>query len=300
MNVRKYIIGGTLLCGALVLNACSSVQSEDAPTENAPTPVAETSPNPTNTVPNDAAAYDAAATDDNNPEIALAVAAGAVIVNPDAKPNTNPTATIAAKSNVTPPDSTLEANTIAAAPMDPNAQTQAATPPVPASTGLTYTPPSETTPVLPPPPAPVAQDVPAAPQEGYRYTVKNGDTLMKISFEQYGDLYRWREIYASNRPAINDPNHVPPGTILTLAGTGRTPSSVHEGEQYLIQSGDTLSKISNQVYGTFEKWKKIWANNKDLIHDPNKIYAGFSLYYLPEAKMTQNEESSSESGVSGT
>ncbi len=139
------------------------------------------------------------------------------------------------------------------------------------------------------PPAPV-QEVASA--DGATYTVQKGDTLMRISWEQYGDLFRWREIYGLNKAKIADPNNVPPGTVLQIAGQGRSPASAmeHNGEQYLIVFGDTLGKISGKVYGNMGKWKMIWENNKRLIRDPNKIYAGFYLYYVPEAKMTAVDE----------
>lgn len=145
--------------------------------------------------------------------------------------------------------------------------------------------------------APVRNEQPVASTEpvsgdGVSYTVQKGDTLMKISWEQYGDLFRWREIYSLNKSKIADPNHVPPGTVIQIAGQGRSPASAmeHNGEQYLIVFGDTLGKISGKVYGSMDKWKKIWENNKRLIRDPNKIYAGFYLYYVPETKMTSTEE----------
>jgi nucleoid-associated protein YgaU len=119
------------------------------------------------------------------------------------------------------------------------------------------------------------------------YTVKHGDTLMKIAFENYGDLYRWREIYEANRSRIQDPNNVPPGTKLVLNGAGMVQIE-RNGEQYLIHRGETLGSISRNVYGTTRKWKKLWENNRQLIKDPNKIYAGFYLYYQPEGKLTQD------------
>jgi hypothetical protein len=61
------------------------------------------------------------------------------------------------------------------------------------------------------------------------------------------------------------------------------------GESYLIKKGDTLGLISNDVYGTTRKWKKLWENNRQLIKDPNRIYAGFYLYYVPERKLTREE-----------
>jgi len=101
------------------------------------------------------------------------------------------------------------------------------------------------------PPAPV-QEVASA--DGATYTVQKGDTLMRISWES-------------------------PASAME-----------HNGEQYLIVFGDTLGKISSKVYGSMGKWKMIWENNKRLIRDPNKIYAGFYLYYVPEAKMTAVDE----------
>ena len=48
----------------------------------------------------------------------------------------------------------------------------------------------------------------------------------------------------------------------------------------------TLGSISHTVYGSTRKWKKLWENNRQLIKDPNKIYAGFYLYYQPEGNLT--------------
>ena len=144
----------------------------------------------------------------------------------------------------------------------------------------------------------VASDAPVAAEGGTAYRVKQGDTLMKIAFENYGDLYRWKEIYEANRSKIQDPNHVPPGTNLTLNGAGMV-SIERNGERYLIKHGDTLGLISNDVYGTKAKWKKLWENNRQLIKDPNKIYAGFSLYYVPEARLT-NEPKEEAPAVGGS
>ncbi len=132
--------------------------------------------------------------------------------------------------------------------------------------------------------APPADSAPES-QEGLHYKVKRGDTLMKIAFENYGDLYRWKEIYEANRSKIQDPNSVPPGTVLILNGAGQV-SIDRNGEQYLIKHGDTLGKISTGLYGTSKKWKRLWENNRQLVKDPNKIYAGFYLYYSSEGLLT--------------
>ena len=135
--------------------------------------------------------------------------------------------------------------------------------------------------------------------KGSTYTVKKGDTLMKIAFENYGDLYRWKDVYEANKQAIADPNHVPPGTQLVLNGAGAVQVE-HRGEQYLIKQGDTLGTISNDVYGTPRKWKKLWNNNRDLIKNPNHIYSGFYLFYQPEGRLShdKNKKGASESSDS--
>ncbi len=111
------------------------------------------------------------------------------------------------------------------------------------------------------------------------YSVQSGDTLMKVAFEVYGDIYAWKKIYELNRDQVTDPNRIPKGTTLKIEKPAAPVSIDRTGESYTIRSGDTLGKISSNVYGTPNKWRKIWDNNKQLIKDPNKIYAGFTLYY---------------------
>jgi nucleoid-associated protein YgaU len=113
------------------------------------------------------------------------------------------------------------------------------------------------------------------------YKVRSGDTLMKISFEKFGNIYRWREIYDSNKSRISNLNRLTAGTVLTIQGVEYLVIE-RNGTPYLIRRGDTLVKISKNVYDTPTEWKSIWKNNRQLIHDPNKIYAGFTLYYVPK------------------
>jgi nucleoid-associated protein YgaU len=145
--------------------------------------------------------------------------------------------------------------------------------------------------------APEKESAPAV--DGKPYRVRRGDTLMKIAFEHYGDLYRWKEIYETNRKSIKDPNHVPPGTKIVLSDAGMV-TVERNGERYLIKRGDTLGTISGDVYGTRAKWKKLWENNRQLIKDPNKIYAGFSLYYVPEARLTRDLPAESDAAPGGS
>jgi LysM repeat protein len=121
-------------------------------------------------------------------------------------------------------------------------------------------------------------ETPAATGGSETYTVHRGDTLMRIAFEKYGDLYKWRQIYEANRDKIKDPNFITPGTVLALENVGNE-LPARTGKRYTIKHGDTMAGISNNVYGTPNKWKKIWEHNKPWIPNPNKIFAGFYLYY---------------------
>jgi nucleoid-associated protein YgaU len=44
-----------------------------------------------------------------------------------------------------------------------------------------------------------------------------------------------------------------------------------------VQSGDSLSKISKQFYGSANDYMKIFDANRDLLNDPNKINPGQKL-----------------------
>lgn len=157
---------------------------------------------------------------------------------------------------------------------------------------------------------PVVADVPlednsapvissAAPQavtlgdgEG-EYTVQKNETLMMIAFKLYGDYDKWRDLSARNAGKLKNG--------LVLAGTKikyGMPSQSFEwnpqGNPYLIRTGDTLGGISGSVYGTVKKWKNIWENNRPLIKDPNRIFAGFTLYWLEQGKVASNSATSLE------
>ncbi len=45
-------------------------------------------------------------------------------------------------------------------------------------------------------------------------------------------------------------------------------------EYYVIESGDTLSKIAKRYYGNAMEYPKIFEANREIIHDPDKIFVG--------------------------
>jgi nucleoid-associated protein YgaU len=111
------------------------------------------------------------------------------------------------------------------------------------------------------------------------YVVERGDTLMLIAFKLYGDYERWRDILNAN-----------PGLSARSISAGSTirynmPSERFEwnptGNPHLIQNGETLGTISSDKYGTSSRWRDIYNNNRPMIKNPNLIFAGFTLYYIP-------------------
>jgi nucleoid-associated protein YgaU len=55
-------------------------------------------------------------------------------------------------------------------------------------------------------------------------------------------------------------------------GSSTNPGQVKR--EYVIKSGDSLSKIAKEYYGNAGDWQKIYQANKGTIKDPNMIYPG--------------------------
>jgi nucleoid-associated protein YgaU len=110
------------------------------------------------------------------------------------------------------------------------------------------------------------------------YTVKKNETLMMISFNVYGDYRRWKDIANLNQDVLAGSQVIKEGMQLKYMAPAQEFVFSPSGNPYLIQSGDTLGKISDTTYGTKKHWKDIWNNNKPLIRNPNEIFAGFTIY----------------------
>lgn len=92
----------------------------------------------------------------------------------------------------------------------------------------------------------------------------NGDTdTVEISGQAATQADREKAILAAgnvqNVSTVND--------SITVA------SQEPESRMYTVKSGDTLSKIAQEVYGNGD-YMKIFEANKPLLSDPNKIYVG--------------------------
>jgi nucleoid-associated protein YgaU len=109
------------------------------------------------------------------------------------------------------------------------------------------------------------------------YKVKPGDTLSKIADQQLGDANRWPEIFVLNRPQIRHRDRISIGQVLTLPATPMQPPP----KLYKVRRGDTLSQIAEQQLGDANRWPDIFALNRDIISDPDRITPGQVLVILP-------------------
>lgn len=63
--------------------------------------------------------------------------------------------------------------------------------------------------------------------------------------------------------------------MASAAAAGAQPAT--SGRKYMVQSGDSLSKISKQFYGDASQYMKIFEANRDKLSDPDKIRPGVEL-----------------------
>ncbi len=68
------------------------------------------------------------------------------------------------------------------------------------------------------------------------------------------------------------------------AGPGTAASDLEKQRtmrMYVVENGDSLSKIARKFYGEAGAWKRIYQENRDVIHDPDLIQPGWRLR-IPE------------------
>jgi nucleoid-associated protein YgaU len=88
-----------------------------------------------------------------------------------------------------------------------------------------------------------------------------------------------------HNPAAHRKMGVPPRPL-----SGRTPTKQANDEQskeikterfHIVRSGETLSDISRQYYGSADKWQKILGADRSPVKEPNRIRPGTRLI-IPE------------------
>lgn len=90
--------------------------------------------------------------------------------------------------------------------------------------------------------------------------------------KQSGELRRYRQSVAEQTARPSAPAQVAPIVIQS----GGSPAAAGEASPgtYTVQAGDTLSRISAQVYGTSGKWMDIFQANRDQLPSPNSLKPG--------------------------
>ena len=121
-------------------------------------------------------------------------------------------------------------------------------------------------------------------EELVEYTVILNDTLMEIAFKLYKDMKRWREIAAAN-PGLDENYTIHVGQKIFVPSAEQPQMNIPRANRYTVLGGDTLWEISQKLYGSKRYWYSLWHSNKELIKDPNSLYAGFHLRYLPKKEM---------------
>ncbi|MEO8594417.1 MAG: LysM peptidoglycan-binding domain-containing protein [Candidatus Solibacter sp.] len=69
---------------------------------------------------------------------------------------------------------------------------------------------------------------------------------------------------------------VDPNSRTMGAGAGSTGAQEQE-RTYTVKAGDSLSKISKELYGNAGEYMKIFEANRDVLSDPNRISPGQTL-----------------------
>jgi nucleoid-associated protein YgaU len=66
--------------------------------------------------------------------------------------------------------------------------------------------------------------------------------------------------------------------VKSGSSTAAKPAATTASDRtYTVKSGDSLWKISEQMYGNGNEWRRIFEANKDRIKDPDVIHPGWVL-----------------------
>jgi nucleoid-associated protein YgaU len=111
------------------------------------------------------------------------------------------------------------------------------------------------------------------------YEVKTGDSLWGIALKEYGDGFMWTKIAEENN--LKTPDILLEGQKIKLPKSEvekiEKEEMVVDSGDYTVARGDSLWKISVEVYGDGYAWTKVWKANRDQIANPNLIEIGMVL-----------------------
>jgi nucleoid-associated protein YgaU len=161
----------------------------------------------------------------------------------------------------------------------------------------------------------------AAPKAGATHVVRSGETFSSIAQAVYGSAAYYPHLIRANPHA--NPNNLKLGTVINIPkvedvkATGGPVSSssaehskgaaltvvddvkIDPTKQYRVQSGDSLYKISQKVYGKPTYVEAIYEKNRQQIGaNPTKLKLGMILE-LPEKVVGGQPEAALGGGTSG-
>lgn len=120
----------------------------------------------------------------------------------------------------------------------------------------------------------ISSDQEILAEKGSKYTVKKGDSLWKIAESRLGSGFKWVEISRVNN--LQNPDVIFSGQELKMSEAEIAKTEPVSGE-YVVNKGDSLWKISVNLYKDGYKWVKLWEANKALISNPDLIEIGMMI-----------------------
>lgn len=108
------------------------------------------------------------------------------------------------------------------------------------------------------------------------YTVREGDNAWTIAERFYGSRDQWAAVLLSN-PTVDTRRLFRVGRVIKLAEDPRNIQGIREGEtppdaprmeyiEYRVEQGDSLSAISQAIYGRAALWRLIQSANADQVN----------------------------------
>ena len=115
------------------------------------------------------------------------------------------------------------------------------------------------------------------------YTCRSGDTWHTLAAYYYGQAARADLLQNANEGVARLAAGIQilvPKCDVSIEGLDREPTEPREEPEhriYAVQSGDTLSGISTEMYGSGNRWMQIYDANRDVLSSPDDVSVGLKL-----------------------
>lgn len=120
------------------------------------------------------------------------------------------------------------------------------------------------------------------PTEGTEYTIRENDSLSKISEAVYGEQNYWPQLARINN--ISNPNRILVGNKIQIPAKEELKPIKQEMLQttYVVQQGDTFFKIAEKMYGDGSNWVVLFrANGSRRLPNGNPLVFAGSTITIP-------------------